>query len=338
MVPRSVPYSIIAMSEISFPVTCALGHPIQTLNGYDDLATHHASAHEAIPISDYTAQLRSSTGGALDAPAPPPPAVLSNPLASWGLNRSSFTPYTPADVSSGSELSAQQIRDFLIHYGKNQDPAFTIDVAAFILEFFLYVLYNAATNDATPTGGFTLREQAGSRTLYVKWSAFFAAARDYFDPMGYVFTPRRAMRTCDPLFWVLWNDREIKALDRVRTEGTPLSRQWRLSNGKHPQAYVVVPQLFTVHLTDEEHLCRKKHQYTITKLSGSTSTIDYDGLDPDNTVVASDLERQSYELRGEQLRSAQNAARTRGGVGSSSAPKSDPILDQLYPHFRSSQH
>lgn len=326
------------MSELSFPLTCSLGHPALTLGSYSDLATHHSSAHDSVPIADYTGQLQNSAGGSSDGPRPPPPATLSNPLAAWGLNRSSFTLYTSSDVSSGSELSNQLIRDFLVQFGRDQDPAFTIDVAAFLLEFFLYCLYNAATNDSSPTGGFYLRESAGSRTAYVRWSAVFAAATDFFDPLGYVFTPRRMMRTCDPVFWVLWNDTEVKALDRVRTEGTPLSRQWRLTNGKHPPAYVVVPQLFTAHLTTEEHKCRKQHQFTITKLSGSSSTIDYDGLDPDNTVVASEVERQALDLRGEQLRNTHHATRTRGGVGSGMSPKADPVMSQLYPHYSTPSH
>jgi len=322
------------MAELTYPVTCRLNHAPQSIANAADLATHHASEHEAVSMSDYQAQLSGGGSGAPDAPAPPPPPSFTNPLSAWGLNRSSFTSFTSSDVSSGSELSIQLALEFLLHFGRDQDPAFTVDVSSFLLDFFLYCLYNAATNDSTPTGGFQLREQAGPTKVYTKWVTVFSAARDFFDPLGYVFTPRRLMRTCDPLFWNLWQDVDVKALDRVRKEGTPISRQWRLPNGKHPPAYVLVPQLFNAHLTLDEHTCRKRHQYTVTKLSGSTADVAYDGLDPEDTVAASDLSRNSMDVRSEQLRAAHNATRTRGGVGSTFSPKADPILDNLYGHRR----
>lgn len=63
-------------TELSFPLTCALGHPSLTLNGYEELSTHHSSAHEHIPISDYTAQLQNPSGRSFDGPAPPPRDVV----------------------------------------------------------------------------------------------------------------------------------------------------------------------------------------------------------------------------------------------------------------------
>lgn len=317
--------------SITFPTTCSVGHDPIALNSDADLVTHHASAHPTTAISSYRSSLVSASGGPQANDPPPPPVVLRSPMASWGLTSSSFTSLQASDVSSGSELSIHLVTECISHYGASMTPSFEIDLAPFLLEFFLYCLFNAATDDASPTGSFTLRERAGSRRQLVKWSALFASFTDYFSPLGYAFTPRRLMRTCDPLFWELWNNPEVHALDRARTEGTPISRRWRLPNGKHPPAYVLVPQLFTSHLTSDEHGIRKQHQFTVTKLSQAESAPVYDGLDSEDTVFSAQLNHQRLHAQAGAARQAKQDSATRGGLGSRGAPTSDPILSTLYP-------
>ncbi|QDO72747.1 hypothetical protein [Entoleuca gammaflexivirus 2] len=318
------------MAELSFPVVCTQGHEARSLTSPEELATHHASAHPNVSINDYRNSLRSSGRGSDRINAPPPPPVFNNPLHAWGLNVSNFTAYSSDDVSSGSELSVRLLQEFFDAYGRSFSPPMPIDTAALLLDFFLYCLFNAATNDASPTGSFVLRESDGPRQQKIRWTAFFAAAQDHFDPAGYAFTPRRMMRTCEPAFWELWQNSEVKALDRVRSEGTPISRQWRLPNGKHPPAYALVPQLFTSHLTNDERACRKSHQATITKLSTAAARPEYEGLDPENTVVASDVERQALEHRSLDLQNKTAGLRNRGGLGSGNAPRADPVLEAMY--------
>lgn len=150
----------------------------------------------------------------------------------------------------------------------------------------MLVLRTAASEETDSAGGFTLRENGGSGRVFITWSAFRSEAVSHYGPLNIPFTLRKLMRTLDDALWEMWQDSKITALDSTRKNGTALSRRWTYPDGSKPKAYVVVPELFSNHLTPQERSLRLATSDKIRKTSSSDSgTVTYEGYDADQDYL-----------------------------------------------------
>ncbi|AZG06255.1 hypothetical protein QKP88_gp3 [Entoleuca gammaflexivirus 1] len=267
----------------SYPAVCSLGHPPVTVNTDAELQSHITSEH---PDSDPSSVNNALAGAGSSGASGPPVPSLSDPLSKWGITITSLTSIRPETVCVPTAISITDFTQFLASYGKQVVPTVDPDVGAFLIEFFRYVLFTGATEDASSAGSFQLRDKSGGSAPEVSWSSFFNSCKDYFNSRGSLFTPRRLARTCDEAFWEMWNNNKIEALNDVRTRGTPISRRFRMQGGRAPKAYVLVPELFDSRLTAEELEVRRLHQSTITKIATNTTRPTFEGLDQEGSHLA----------------------------------------------------
>jgi hypothetical protein len=280
------------------------------LNNDNDLQSHIVSEHPNAVASDVRAGLVSQTqssGAQVNVPQ------ITDPLAAWGVTLDQVSALKVRDVSCANGITINDQISFLSTFGALQQPVVDPDVGAFLLEFFRYVLLTCASEDASNAGSFFLRDKSGGSKVAVAWSSFFSACKDHFSSQGLLFTPRKLMRTCEDVFWSLWNNPKVSALDDIRTHGSPVSKRFTMSDGRKPKAYVIVPELFSNRLTQTERECRLLHQSTVTKVAAGTDRPTYDGFDPEARNLALQAHRSKME----------NIIRN-AGAGAGYGPGSDP--------------
>lgn len=314
------------MSSIPYPVVCP-DHRGETLTDDATLASHHTASHGGEPIGDYQDRLRPGRTETGAGPAPPS-ASFKSAISRFGLVSSSLHSYTEQDVSAGSELTIPMVNSLITGFGQTLSPPFAIDRAKFFLELLISVLVNRGTDKVEHAGGCELTSSAGADKQFVTWSAVFTFFTGEAKRYGIKFVPRKLVSLCDDLFWEIWSDNQIKALDEYRRRGTRASRRWQLPDGTQPAAYVIVPDLFTGHLGPDELALRDKAQFAANVTETETTDSSYHGLDLDNNVEKQDLAAQAIKMRKLQLRVG--AAR-RGGLGSVTSPREDPAMRDLYP-------
>lgn len=242
--------------------------------------------HSEHPGSDPVSVRASATGAGTGTTTSFAAPLLTGAYAKWGITRNALMAVRPEDVSDPLELTQSGFVDFLGVYGQQQQPPIDPDLAAFAIEFFLYVLNTTASEESQQAGLFKLRDKASGGVARVSWSSLFSSAGEHYQKQSTLFTPRKLMRTFEELFWDMWLDPKITALDRVRSRGTKLSNEFLLPSGLPPKAYVVVPQLFTTHLTEEERRCRDLHMSTVEKIARSDQQPTYHGLDREGSHLA----------------------------------------------------
>jgi len=261
-----------------FPKFCSSGHAQISLADDTAVQGHLASAHatskdQAAIRAAMTSQAAAS-GAAVVAPSD------DDPYARWGLVQTGFSNLKAQDLSAATGFTVQQIQGFISHFGAMQNPPITVDLHAFTLEFFVFVLVTAASEETSSAGSFTLRSAINGDKMTITWSSFFSSASSYFSAVNLEAKPRKFMRTFESLFWRLWNDSSVKALDDIRKNGTKLSQAWDFPSGGKPKAYVVVPQLFQSQLTPAEAQLRIDTQATVTKEASQSDAAVYHGYDP----------------------------------------------------------
>lgn len=296
--------------SLTYPVTCSLGHPPVSLASDNELQTHITSEHPNAVAADVRSQLVSQSaapGGVVNVPQ------VTDPLAAWGVTADQVTALKVRDVSCPNGITIGGMTAFLSAFGKTQLPPVDPDVGAFLVEFFRYTLYTCAAEDASNAGSFSLRDRSSGNVASVTWASFFSGCKDHFSAQGLLFTPRKLMRTCESIFWALWNNPKVEALDDVRTDGTPISRRFTMSDGRKPKAYVVVPELFSNRLTKTEQECRRLHQSTVTKIAAGAERSTYDGFD-----------QQGRHLALEAHKAKMMSIIAGVGGGSGYGPESDP--------------
>lgn len=299
-----------------FPKTCSLGHDVVSLADDAAVQTHLTTTHpdNAPAARDALTNAQARDDGII------PVTRLRDPLADWGTTAAIIRSIPASALCKGTSLTIKGFLLFLSAFGATRDPVVQPDVGKFLLDFFLYVLYTAASEEASVAGSFNMVDTSSSIRATVRWADFFQAAVRHFSTEGLAFTPRKLMRTCDGVFWKMWNDAEVHGLDEVREVGTPLSQRWRMTNGEQPPAYVPVPQLFSAHLTSEEHKLRAHHQSTVSKVASGDQEIAYDGFDQVG---------QSLAFRAQKAQLARNIA----GMGGSGSSKTFPLTPRQIEYF-----
>lgn len=250
--------------------------------------THLGEAHdgEDVTVTDgYFAT--GSIGG-----APKDPDVVSpqftDPFAAWSIVANSLDNLTSEDLCGGSQLTISDAGNWLNEYGGSFAPPLPIDRGRFFLDFLVMVLTTAASEETDSAGSVNLISNAdATRRVKVTWTQVFNHGKEHFRGANVTFTPRKLMRVAEPLLWKIWSAPNVRALNDIRKHGTALSRRWKI-NGVLPQAYVVVPELFTDQLNEDERALRLMAQSYVRKTSGRTEKMSYLGADFDGNGAFKD--------------------------------------------------
>lgn len=282
------------MSE--FPAQCVVGgHPARRLNDETELITHYTSEHPGMALADYRLALEF-------ADLPPEPSdpdqkllPVTSQYARFGLLPKKLHKIAPEETYSGGDLSAKQLTELLEHIGSTRD--ITIDPHHFFLDLFIFILRYGATEDASGLGYFTLRDTNSPATVDIHTNVFLSEGEEYFTPKNILFTYRRFVYALDGLFWELWNDPKLTALDQIKRQGTARSRNWKLDNGRAPPAYVLVPGLFDTHLTPSEWECRKRYREAAQLEKDRTEGTDYKGQSGKRDVENDQVRDSSLRTR-----------------------------------------
>lgn len=315
------------MATVSFPVTCSLGHPPRVLNDDTELLSHHTSEHASVPLDDYRASLTS----AASAPTPGPPTIRqkkhATAYARFGLTSANFASIKPSEVSRGGMITTELTNDFLKAIGAELEMA--INPNRFFVDLFLLILEHGGTDDVAGLGGTTLYATNSPATQHVTWSWIKERAVPYFDDFNIDFSFRRWQHSLDDLFWEMWNDLNIAALDSVRANGTTRSSRFFDKNGFPVPAYIVVPDLFNIHLGQSDREARKHYNAAAQLDKAGRQAFDYVGV----TGAASVSEHTLAESAKDSALRTSERIRDRGGLGSYKQPRVDPIMRTLYPHL-----
>jgi hypothetical protein len=274
---------------MSYPTTCSFGHAAIILNDDSELQTHLSSEH---PKGDINAIRRALSSSTSTNDQGIPTVVLTSALSRLGIKVDDLHSITASELSDSAEITPESALSFISSFGASLEPAIDPSKPFFLLDFLKFCLRTSASEETDSAGGFLLKESAGAKSTFVTWTSFKNAAKAHYGPKNLPFTMRKLMRTFDLAFWEMWSDPKIKSLDDVRANGTPLSRRWTYPDGTHPKAYVLVPELFTNHLTQAERLLRISSQDTVRKVvSDSSGDVTYEGYDADQDYASRHSDR-----------------------------------------------
>jgi hypothetical protein len=312
--------------SLTFPVSCSVGgHPSVLLHDDAELVTHYSSEHSAIPISKFHEQLKNA-----DAPPQPLAAAATttntlSPYARFGLTQTLLSGVRSTDLGSAGDFSPALIEEFLSTFGDTH--GIDVDPAHFYLDLFVFILRHGATDDPTGLGHLDLHDRSSSRTVRVTWENVKEAGVRFFTPLNMIFTFRKFVYALDDLFFAMWKDQKVGALDEIRIVGTPRSRNWRLPDGTAPPAYVLVPGLFNDKLTPAEFELRQRYRAAVNLDKGGVSRVDYVGIQNFREVDDDSVRAESVKSRVKASKLWQ-AAGGRAGVG---APDTSPGQDAMRP-------
>lgn len=276
--------------------------------------THIGEAHdgEYAAVTDEYYVPGPVAGAPRDPDVVPPQFV--DPFAAWSIVANSLDNLTSEDLCGGSQLTIADAGNWLNEYGDSFDPPLPIDRGRFFLNFLVMVLTTAASEETDSAGSVELVSSAdATRRVKVTWTQVFNHGREHFRGSNVAFTPRKLMRVSEPLLWRLWSSPNVRALNEIRKRGTALSRRWKI-NGVLPQAYVVVPELFTDQLNEEERALRLMAQSYVNKTSGRTEKMSYLGADFDGNGAFKDA----------------HATAARSEAGDARAPDPEPQTSPLW--------
>jgi hypothetical protein len=306
--------------SLTFPLTCGIGHSDLTINSDTELISHHTSEHKTQPIADYRKSL-----GKAKVVTLPPPAPKSKPhassLARFGLTKANFAKISRKECCSGGTYGESEFQAYLIFLGELH--SMEVSGEKLLLDIFIFLLEHGGTDDVDGLGGLTLKSNDGTSSDQLPWTTFKKESITFWNTLNIKFTFRRFVRSFDGLFWELWNEPSIVALDEIRQNGTALSREWRMRNGESPPAYALVPGLFSSHLKPEEQDIRRAYG-AIAKLDkGTTGELTHTGVDVEGEVDAHVASRVATESAARNMRlwKGQGGSRTgKTGVGSHPPP------------------
>jgi len=263
----------------NYPVTCSFGHSPQQISDEAALQTHITSEHSNGDIAAIRRALVSSHGGSSDAI---PQVTLTSALTRLGIKADDLHSISESELSGAADITPESFLSFLSAFGQKQEPSINPSIPFFLLDFFILVLRTASSEETDSAGGFTLRENGGAGKVFVTWSSFRSDAISHYKNLNVPFTIRKLMRTLDDALWEMWQDSKTSALDTIRKNGTALSRRWTYPDGSKPKAYVVVPELFSNHLTPSERHLRIATSDKIRKVSSNgAGDVSYEGYDAD---------------------------------------------------------
>jgi hypothetical protein len=283
---------------INYPVVCSSGHPDPvTITDDSSLISHHTSEHATVPIGDYRASLSSTSAAPAGNLPPPRPPLPTSILGRFGLLMTGFTDVQPNELNSGGLLTPTQVADFFIALGEEAE-GISVNQYHFLLDLFILILHHAATDDVGNLGGTTLRDNITGRAVYRTWVQVQGLGSRFFAPLNLSFTFRRLSRSLDSLFWALWTNPEVKALDDLRQNGTPRSRLFKTKDHSPVAPYVVVPGLFDAHLTPEEVNIRRIYNKVVNldKTGGGVSYTGNDSEAADDEEVRIALKQRALKM------------------------------------------
>lgn len=295
-----------AAATITYPVECSLGHAAVNLTDDAALTTHYTSVHSATPIADYKVSL--AKGKTVAAPSPPTkPKTSLDPLATMGLTIANLSKFSIADLSGSGRLTPPAFQGFLDDLGEKLGNI-AIDKDRFTLDFFRFILNHGGTNKLKGLGGLALADSSTSEVRYLSWEEFHLKGSAYFENFNFLFTMRRLQDMYESVFWAIWNNPLITALDDIKQEGTPRSRDWVMAGGSPVPAYVLVPGLFSRHLTAGERDVRKLQSRVVKLDQEGAAVVEYVGLGGQDDV-------QEAQVSEAQARNSMKMSRLWSGSG-----------------------
>lgn len=304
---------------INFPISCSLGHVAVVLKDDAELVSHHSSEHASTSLADY----RKTVEGQVDAPPDPTGATIkqkahATALAKYGLTADSLRAVKSSEVHSGSMITISMSNDILKALGRRDN--ISVNAHRFYLELFRFVLMHAATNDVKNLGGLDLHSTTSADKVWMSWDTVKDIATLTLQAYDIKFTFRRWQMSLDDLFWELWSDNEITALDDIRTNGTPRSRQFFTPDGNCVAPYVCVPDMFNNYLSPSERTARRLYNASAGVNKEGNESYEYVGLG--NADAVDDM--LLYE--GKRASSMRNNKLWAGAGGSSRAPRTRPSM------------
>lgn len=316
------------MTDVRFPALCAIGHDAKELADDIALVSHHRSAHSTTPLPDYKALLAPNplgtvpTGGPRTTPKPAAaPATKSheNEYAEWGITETQMQEIDPDDVNSGGRYTKHEWADFMRELQTKHNVE--VNGAKLILDLLVFVLVHKGTDKVGGLGDLNLHAADGTTEVTISWQTFKEDATEFWATRNKQFTMRRFIPTFQKLWWKMWNNPKIKALDDLRQEGTTSSRSIRI-DGKSVPAWVVVVGLWDHHLDEAQLDARNTYIETTSRDAGTSAgqnphKISYVG---DNSARIGDFIQQSSR----RLWNQAPIEFRRGGIGSEQQrPKTD---------------
>lgn len=216
-------------------------------------------------------------------------------MARYGLTSANFRNISAKNTKSAGTYNDEDWDVFLIYL--TELHGFEISAEALLLDIFILLLENGGTDKVQGLNGTTLISNDGIGSKWISWVTFKDQATSFWKRRNTQFTFRRFIKTFDELFYTLWQDGEITALDNIRQNGTDRSRQWTFPNGEAVPAYVVVPHLFDRHLSEEERAVRKIYNASIKLGQNEDGDVEYTGLDEngavEDAITAARMKRQA---------------------------------------------
>jgi len=300
--------------SLAYPVNCSVGGCASvTLVDAPTLATHHTAAHATIPIADYQQQLAKGKAPVPGAPPRADQAPLETAFARFGLTETRFRSVKEHETTSGGFYGPADIAAMGTHLA--DVLGYQVHMERLVLDLLILILEHRGTEDVESLGGFELYANDESQHQFWSWEKFKTQVGPFFKNRGQKFTFRRFIPGLEPVFWQLWIDPGVEALRPLREEGTPASREWRLTDGGAVEPYVIVPGLFNSHLTEAEWEIRRlsRSAVNLDKEKGSMQV--YSGISNAREVdEAADMERAA-KLAAKRARLIQAA----GATGSQAA-------------------